>query len=177
MYQKLWSLDVQFLRNGALQTDGHTDGWKKWHNEVGAPPTNRLFSSFSSFFSQSDNHVFFIMIISQFCSCYPFPLKAKDKSLWKFNNSLVSKLKMSWKTENPHNFNSKHTLWGKGSCKKTNKTKQKKTTTTTRKSLKMKIRIRKNIRRMIKITIVASYVKENLTIFMTKKYKVLYQES
>ena len=41
----------------------------------------------------------------------------------------------------------------------------------------MKIRIRKNIRRMIKITIVASYVKENLTIFMTKKYKVLYQES
>ena len=29
---------------------------------------------------------------------------------------------------------------------------------------------------MMKITIIVSYVKENLTIFMTKKYKVLYQE-
>ena len=28
----------------------------------------------------------------------------------------------------------------------------------------------------MKITIIVSYVKENLTIFMTKKYKVLYQE-
>ena len=34
--QKLWLDDVQFLRNGAPQTDGR----KKWHIEVGAPPKN-----------------------------------------------------------------------------------------------------------------------------------------
>ena len=41
VYQKLW-LYVQFLRYGAQQTDeqmdGQTDGQKKWHTEVGAPP-------------------------------------------------------------------------------------------------------------------------------------------
>ena len=44
VYQKLWSDDVWFLRYGAKQmdrrTDEWTDGWKKWHIEVGAPPKN-----------------------------------------------------------------------------------------------------------------------------------------
>ena len=35
-YQKLWSNDVRFLRYGARWTDGQ----KKWHIEVGAPPKN-----------------------------------------------------------------------------------------------------------------------------------------
>ena len=36
MYQKLWLYDVRFLRNGVRRTDGR----KKWHIEVGAPPKN-----------------------------------------------------------------------------------------------------------------------------------------
>ena len=31
MYQKLPSDDVQFLRYGMPQTEGQTDGQKKWH--------------------------------------------------------------------------------------------------------------------------------------------------
>ena len=40
MYQKLSSDDVQFLRYGAQQTDGWTDGQmdRKSDTEVGAPP-------------------------------------------------------------------------------------------------------------------------------------------
>ena len=42
VYQKLWSDDVWFLKYGARQmdrrVDRQTDGWKKWHKEVGAPP-------------------------------------------------------------------------------------------------------------------------------------------
>ena len=51
VYQKLWSDDVRFLRNGAQQMDGQTgrgiDRWtdgprqKKWHIEVGAPPNSK----------------------------------------------------------------------------------------------------------------------------------------
>ena len=38
MYLKLWLDDVRFLRYGVQQKDGQTDGWEKWHIEVGAPP-------------------------------------------------------------------------------------------------------------------------------------------
>ena len=50
MYQKLWSNDVWFLRFGARRMDGRTDGWKKWHIQVGTPPKNDTvaFWSFSS---------------------------------------------------------------------------------------------------------------------------------
>ena len=41
VYQKLWLDHVQYLRNGAQQTDGQTDGQmnrqKKWNTELGAP--------------------------------------------------------------------------------------------------------------------------------------------
>ena len=40
VYQKLWLDDVRFLRNGAWQTDRHTNG--KSDTEVGAPPKNSL---------------------------------------------------------------------------------------------------------------------------------------
>ena len=36
-YQKLWLYDVGFLR---YVCDRQTEGWKKWHIEVGAPPKN-----------------------------------------------------------------------------------------------------------------------------------------
>ena len=36
--QKLWLDDVRFLRYDERQTDGRTDGRKKWHIEVGAAP-------------------------------------------------------------------------------------------------------------------------------------------
>ena len=38
VYHKLWSDNVQFLRYGVEGTNRWTDGWKKWHIEVGAPP-------------------------------------------------------------------------------------------------------------------------------------------
>ena len=38
VYQKLWWDDVQFLRYGAQWMDRWTDGQKKGHIEVGAPP-------------------------------------------------------------------------------------------------------------------------------------------
>ena len=41
-YQKLWLDDVRLLRYGARRTDGRTDGWKKWHIEVGATPKNHI---------------------------------------------------------------------------------------------------------------------------------------
>ena len=37
VYQKLWLDDVRFLRYGAWQTDGQTEGQKKWYIEVGCP--------------------------------------------------------------------------------------------------------------------------------------------
>ena len=44
VHQKLWSDDVEFLRYGVRRTDertnGGTDGRKKQHIEVGAPPKN-----------------------------------------------------------------------------------------------------------------------------------------
>ena len=39
---KLWSDDVQLLWYGARQTDGQTDGPKKWHIEVGAPSNKKI---------------------------------------------------------------------------------------------------------------------------------------
>ena len=42
VYQKFWLDDARFLRYGGRQTDERTDGLtegrKKWHTEVGAPP-------------------------------------------------------------------------------------------------------------------------------------------
>ena len=38
---KLWSDDVRFLRYVARRTKRRTDGPKKWHLEVGAPPKNQ----------------------------------------------------------------------------------------------------------------------------------------
>ena len=38
VYQKLWWDDVWFLRYGTWWTEGQTNGQKKWHIEVGAPP-------------------------------------------------------------------------------------------------------------------------------------------
>ena len=54
VYQTLWSDDVQFLRNGARQTDGWMDGWteKVKYIEVGAPPktiTTKPFKAISCF--------------------------------------------------------------------------------------------------------------------------------
>ena len=43
LYQKLWLDNVRFLRYGAQQMDRQTDGQKKWHREVGAPPKNVYF--------------------------------------------------------------------------------------------------------------------------------------
>ena len=40
LHRKLWLDGVPFLRYGAWQTDGQTDGRKKWHIEEGAPPEN-----------------------------------------------------------------------------------------------------------------------------------------
>ena len=40
VFQKLWSHDVWFLRYGVQQMIGQTEGWKKWHIVVGAPPKN-----------------------------------------------------------------------------------------------------------------------------------------
>ena len=38
VYQRWWLDDVWFLGYGMQQTDAWTDGQKKWHIEVGAPP-------------------------------------------------------------------------------------------------------------------------------------------
>ena len=42
VYHKLWLDNIQFLGYGAWQTDRQTDGWKKWHIEVSAPPKNNI---------------------------------------------------------------------------------------------------------------------------------------
>ena len=42
VHQKLWLDGVQFLRNGAPQTDRQ----KKWHTEVGVPPNNSRICKF-----------------------------------------------------------------------------------------------------------------------------------
>ena len=47
VYQNLWLDDVQLLRCGAPRTDG----WKKWHIEVGAPPKkNQYFEQSATLF-------------------------------------------------------------------------------------------------------------------------------
>ena len=47
VYQKLWSDNVLFLRYAVQQTDRRTDGWEKWHIEVGAPPKYYIYKNCS----------------------------------------------------------------------------------------------------------------------------------
>ena len=53
LYQKLWLDDVRFLRYGAWRTDGR----KRWHIVVGAPPKkNQYFEQSATLFGMKKNH-------------------------------------------------------------------------------------------------------------------------
>ena len=115
------SWEMVRYRQMDIRTDGKSD-ITRWvpHLQIDFFPAFLAFSARVTIMFFYNDHFPILLMLS-------FSTESqRHKSLWKFNNSLVSKLKMSWKTENPHNFNSKHTLWEKSSCKKTQQNKTKK---------------------------------------------------
>ena len=113
VYQRWWLDDVWFLGYGIQQTDAWTDGQKKWHIEVAAPPkkisiSNRVQLSLGSKKKKKHNCKpnYLIQTLVYRSNIYHF--KIYQRRNWK-NNSSTLHLEV-WKRYFRHRYSIKLSL-------------------------------------------------------------------